>query len=174
MQCSLGISETIESCLSVIWYWMVLVLVIVSLSGAAQFLHTILRCVRPMSYSKRFLKQRLAGVESFSLASSEVIQKFSQLYLKPDMFFIIGMIEENGSISAATLSLKELWEEFLNVGKVHVDPERRLAEEIRPSGPAVVYSRHAGDLSENQGVASPSAIPYEPLQNQLKESEARM
>ena len=46
------------------------------------------------------------------LENEEKASKFSRLYLRPDVLFLLTMVEEKASVVVVRAALAELWREF--------------------------------------------------------------
>ena len=124
VQCTMNGSETIENCLLAIKIWVVIVLVILSVSGILQTLRTLFWCLAPRSYKRNFLQKRISGLENNK--NFEAVDKFAQEFLKPDVMFLLSMIEEKGSVLGTRTALKHLWEEYVNTVNDDTDKDMTL------------------------------------------------
>ena len=121
VQCSVGLADTAELCLTVIWLWLIAVMFLTAVSGIYHLLQGMFWCLAPQWYKKTYLTKRLRHLESYESASSKLVLKFCNLLLKPDVFFVADMVEENGSMTAGTEMIKGLWMGYLKASKIQVD-----------------------------------------------------
>ena len=114
-------SEMVENCLLAIWVWIIIVLVVLSISGVFQTLKTLFWCYGPRSYKITFLQKRIPGIENNKNAES--VDRFAREFLKPDVMFLLSMIEEKGSVLGTREALKCSLEEFDKVYNEQSDIE---------------------------------------------------